>query len=314
MIHSQNWGDMTIPMIQYGPAAAGLLLALGLWFTKWRSQGTASTPARTSTAITMVIALGCMIVFTAWSVFPTWMPPLDEDGTRVLILARYALPLILCISALLVLTLPVRAPRPRGSAELAPRTLMSFAPRSWLVSATATTVGVIIVSILAGLASSPDEFGRYFMYAVEASDNTRASTMIYGWWFSLPCLVLIAIIPAITLIALVVTSRPPLSVDRDGDIAKRTARVRSVMAVGTGGLLLHLGAIFQSLHGASSLRLGFQTEPVGWVELGTSFAAMGPALLILSYISVVLGFAMWWGVLLSALRVRTRQRSESVPA
>ncbi len=37
-------------------------------------------------------------------------------------------------------------------------------------------------------------------------------------------------------------------------------------------------------------------------------------LLIASYISVVVGMAMWWFVFLSVLAVRTRQAREPVPA
>jgi len=302
---------MFLPLIQYGPSTLGLLLALAAWYAKRRSHVPLPATARISTAAAMVITLACMIAFTAWGVFPTWMPPLGEDGFLVMALARNVVPLLLCAAVLLFLMPRIDAPSPRGSAELAPRTLVSFASRSWLVSAAAVTVGVIIVSILAGLASSPDDSGRYVMYGVEVSNDTSARTTIYGWWFSLPCLVLIVIIVAIALIELAVISSPPLAVDRDDDIARRTARTRTVLAVSTGGLLLHLGTVFQSLQGASSLRLGVQAGPAGWVELGSSFAAIGPVLLVASYISVILGFAMWWSVLLSALRVRTRQRSGS---
>ncbi|MCU1408127.1 MAG: hypothetical protein JWM23_207 [Microbacteriaceae bacterium] len=302
---------MFLLLLQYGPAFIGLLLALGVWCVRRRSYVTLPLAARVSTVVGMVIGLGCVIAFNVWSVFPTWIPSLGEDRHLIFQLARYIFPLLLCAAALLFLLAPVRVLRPHRSAELVPRTLVSFASRSWLVSATAVTVGVVIVSVLAGLASSPDEAGRYVMYGVTSSASTTASTTIYGWWFSLPCLALIAIIVAIALMELVVISRPPLAVDRHSDIAKRTARVRGVLAVSTGGLLLHLGAVLQSLYGASTLRLELEAGLAGRVELGSSFAAIGPVLLAASHISAILGIAMWWGVLLCTLPTRTRQLGES---
>ena len=80
----------------------------------------------------------------------------------------------------------------------------------------------------------------------------------------------------------------------------------------TGGLLIHLGGVLGSLYGTSILRAGFAAGHVGWVQLGTSFAAIGPALQIASFISVVLGLAQWWFTLLSVVPTRARLPHRSV--
>jgi hypothetical protein len=303
---------MIILLLQYGPAAIGLLLALGALFVHRRSRANLPLAARISTAVGMVIALGCMIAFTVWSVFPAWVPPLGDDGFLILQLARYLFPLILCAVALVFLIVPVPSRGPRGSAELAPRTFTTFASRRWLGSAAGVIVAIATLSVLAGLASSPDDAGRYVMFEVQASSSASAGTTMYGWWFSLPCLTLVALIVTITLFDLVVISRPALDHDTESDTSTRTARVRNVLAVSTGGLLLHLGAVLQSLYGTSTLHMGLEAGQAGWVELGTSFAAIGPVLLVASFVSVILGMAMWWSTLLTVVPARARQSSKFV--
>ena len=301
-------------LLQYGTALVGLLAALSVWFARRLSWSALPSSARIWTSVGLVIALGISILFNVSSAFPWWVPPLDEDGYLVLGLFRFIAPLLLCAIALLFLIPPARGVGPRGAAELAPRTLLTFSSRPWLASAVGVVTGVIIVTVLAGMASSPDEAGRYLVYSVEASATTNASTTIYGWFYSGPCLIAIAVIVVLVLVELTVISRPPLAIDRDNDVATRTARVRNVLAVSTGGLLLHLGAVLQSLHGTSSLRLGMDAGAPGWAELGTSFAAIGPFLLVAGYVSVVAGLAMWWMVLVSALTARTREPVDAVLA
>jgi uncharacterized membrane protein len=300
-------------IIQYGPPLAGLIVALGVWLIRRRSYLGLPKTARLPTVVGMGLALGLMITFNHWINPLREITPLGEAGFNSLRLVGFILPLALSTVALLFLISPIRTPSPQGSAELAPRTIVSFAPQSWLVTATGVSVTVAAVSVLAGLASSPDDDGRYVMFHFEASaGGAAAGATTYGWWFSFPCLVLIAVILALTLLELFVISRAPFAIDHDRDIATRTARVRNILAVTTGGLLLHLGWVLQPLHAASTLRLGLSGGRAGWIELGTSFAAMGPALQMGSYIAVILGFAMWWGVLLSAAPAPIRQPRESV--
>ncbi|WP_159500546.1 hypothetical protein [Microbacterium sp. 18062] len=300
----------TIYLYQYGPAAVGLLVALGVAFVRRRLRVPLPKGARLATAIGVTIALGCLIAFSTWSAFSTWVPSFGEDTFLVLMRAGYLAPLVLSAVALLFLVVPVPTSGPPGSAALAPRTVLTFASRRWLAATAGAVVAIVAIALLAGLGSSPDQAGRYVLYEVRPSSNTSASTTIYGWWFSLPSLIAVAIVVAIALLGMVVISRPALAADAQHDTAIRKARVRNILAVSTGGILLHLGTVLRSLYGASTLRAGFPAGQAGWVELGTSFAAIGPALLVTSFVTGILGIAMWWYVLLSVLPVRTRQPSE----
>lgn len=297
-----------------GPVVASLLIALVAAFIRRSPHVVLPKPVRQWTLIGMTVALGLMVAFTAWSALPWWLPPLEEGGFLLLQLARYITPLVLCVVALIFLIVPSPAPGPGGTAGLAPRTLMTFTSRAWLGTLACVVAAVFTTAILAGLASSPDGSGRYLMYEVKVSANTRASATIYGWWFSTPCLVLAAILVAMALIGLIVISRPPLARDAQGDTAARTARVRNILAVAAGGLLLHLSVVLQSLYATSSLRAGMTVGQAGWVELGPSFATIGPALQLAAVIAFILGMALWWSTLLSVLPARSPQANKSVLA
>lgn len=305
---------MDILLYQFGPAVVALFIAIGASFIHRRSHVVLTNPVRQWTSVGMAISLGFIIIFTAWSVFPWWMPPLSDDSFIFLQLARYITPLVLCVVALVFLIVPAPIPGPSGTAALAPRTLLTFASRAWLGVAASLIVGVVALSALAGMASSADESGRHVVYEVQTSSTSSASTTIYGWWFSIPCLILIAALAAIALLGLIVISRPALAVDSQTDSATRAARVRNILSVSTGGLLLHLSVVLQSLYATSSLRVGMTAGPAGWVDIGTSFAAIGPVLQIVALIAFVLGMAMWWSTLLSVLPSRNRQTRKSVLA
>lgn len=300
-------------LFQYGPATAGLILAIVALLLRRQSLSAVPLGVSIATALGTGLALACAVVFNVWEVAPVWLPFLKDVDPFALELAHYVVPLVLCAAALLFLILPAPARGPRGSARLAPRTLTTFASRVWLITLGATTAGVLAVSVLAGLASSTDEFGRYTVYELRTSSNTGASTSIYGWSLSVACFILISVILALIVVGLAAISRPPLTPD-SRDAEARSTRVRNILAVATGGILLHLGAVLRSLYGTSSLFVEFDAGPAGRAEWGTPFAAIGPPLLIASYIAVVLGMAMWWFVFLSVLAVRTRQAREPVPA
>ena len=260
----------------------------------------------------MVIALGGLIYIRQWIFTTYWFISFGADATLAARQVILLSPLIVCAAALLFLIVPIRAPHAGGSAQLAPRTLFSFASRGWLATVAAITAAIVLISILAGIASRPDEHGRHVLYNLAGSTGYTASSTIYGWWFSIPCLVIIAVVIAIALVDLAVISCPPLGVDREGDAERRRSRTRNVLTVSAGGLLLNLGAIFGSLSGTSMLSFGVEVENVGQVVVGTPFAVMGPAFVGASYLADVIGFAMWWGVLLTAAFTRARRTVVSV--
>jgi hypothetical protein len=275
-------------------------------------------PARTITIVAMLIALGGLIYIRQW-IFTTYWFSSVFGGDAILAARQVMLlaPLIFCVVALLFLAIPVHARHAGGSAQLAPRNLLTFASRPWLVTVAAITAVIVLISILAGLASRPDEQGRHVLYNLSRTGDNAASTTIYGWWFSVPCLMLIAIIIAIALFDLAVISRPSFGTDSEGDAAIRRARSRNVLAVTAGGLILSLGAIMSSLAGTSINR--FSTEvanagaDVSFDVAVTTFAAMARGLDAAGYLAVVIGFAIWWGVLFSVAFTRVQRTRVAVP-
>lgn len=305
---------MILLLIQYGPTAAGLLIAVGVSVAMRRSRVILPMGTLVATSVGVLIAIGGMILYTAGRIPPEWILTLGEDKYLIFQLARFLVPLILTVIALVLLILPAPSAGPRGSAALAPRTLTTFAPKRWAGLWVAVASAVAVFTVLAGLASSPDDAGRYTKFTVEVSPTVSSATSIYGWWFSVPCVITIVILAAVTWVALVVISRPALAADPHTDTLVRTTRVRNVLAVGAGGLFLHLGAILQSLWGTSSLRSQLETGQAGTVGVGTSFAAMGPALQVASIIAMLIGMTLWWLVLLSALPVQVGRNLKSVSA
>ncbi|WP_449372768.1 hypothetical protein [Arthrobacter psychrolactophilus] len=260
------------------------------------------------------MSLGFMVIFTAWSFMPWWMPRYSEDMWLLLSLARYLVPLLLCVVSLIFLIVPAPAPGPIGTAALAPRTLMTFTSRARLSAVAVVVIVAVVLAILAGLASSPDENGRHVVYQVQTSSNSSASTTIYGWWFSVPCLIVLAVIVMTVIVGLRVISRPALATDRSADSAMMTVRVRNILMVSAGGVLLHVSSILRSLFSTSSLRVGMTAGPAGWIDLGTSFAAIGPALQLAASLAYFIGIGMWGFVFLSTLPIGTRAAHKSAVA
>jgi hypothetical protein len=276
-------------------------------------------PARTITIVAMLITVGGLIYIRQWIFTTYWFSSVFGGGEAALAFQQVMLqaPLFFCVVALLFLAIPVHARHAGGSAQLAPRNLLTFASRPWLVTVAAITAVIVLISILAGLASRPDEQGRHVLYNLSRTGNDAASTSIYGWWFSVPGLVLIAAIIVIALFDLAVISRPSFGTDSEGDAAIRRARSRNVLAVTAGGLILYLGAIMSSLAGTWINKYLTEVANAG-VDVSfdvavTTFAAMARGFEVAGYLAVVIGFAIWWGVLLSVAFTRAQRTGVPIP-
>ncbi|WP_123045517.1 hypothetical protein [Cryobacterium tepidiphilum] len=214
---------------------------------------------------------------------------------------RFTIPLSLGILGLVLLAFPVRARSGRGAAELTPRTPVSFSRGWWFVAPALILALVLIVSVTAGAASQPDPTtGRYTMYFVDLGGERGMGTSIYGWFNSLPCLILTGAMIVIAILDLFLIARPALDHNQERAVHTRTVRTRNVLLVGTGALLVHFGLILGSLAGTASVRSMFSTSE-GGVTFWTTFAALEPALVGASRLAAVLGFALWVAVALSAI-------------
>ncbi|WP_300267588.1 hypothetical protein [Microbacterium sp.] len=217
---------------------------------------------------------------------------------------RFAVPLLLGILGMVVLAFPIRARSGRGAAEIKPRTPVSFSRRRWFITPALTLAFILVLTVIAGMASQPDSTtGEYTMYFVDLGGGRGMGTGIYGWFYSVPCLILTAVMIMVAMFDLFLIARPALNRNVARDESIRMIRTRNVLAVGTGALLMHLGVVFGSLAGTASVRSSFPTSE-GSVAFWTTFAALEPALAGASSVTAAVGIAFWTSVALSAIPSR----------
>ncbi|GHD80900.1 hypothetical protein CLV85_0497 [Salinibacterium amurskyense] len=286
-------------------AIIGLAIAVVWWIARGRNDRLPRGTTATATLVAACLALTPMIYLLATSVeFFGPRPLLVEQIWYWVFERRISWSLALGIAAIAVLIVPVHARFARGQATLTHRTLFSFGHRWWF-GGTASIIGAIVtVTVLAGLASEPDSEGLWRSFTVEGANGSTFGTTIYGWYYSLPALALLAALIVVTLTALWLIARPPISADHSSDVWMRQLRTRNVLGLTSGGLLLHLGMIFNSLASTATLRGGETVGSTGWASWGTPFEAMQPALTFLGLVAMSLGFALWFGILLPAILPR----------
>ncbi|MEJ6541800.1 hypothetical protein PQI65_01095 [Brachybacterium paraconglomeratum] len=299
---------------------AGIVLGALAWAV--RRRGLPALEA--GRAVTAAAAGGAVVLLAAYSVLgamPLWVEAPREVWSAVFG-ARYALPLVLGLAALIALgaVRPHRAPI--AGATLAPRTWRAFLEVRWLsavlltlVAVLLTLVLVIVLTLAAGTASRPDEDGEYTRYVVDVGSGTLG-TGIYGWHHSALPLVLLVPLGAATWWALSRIARPPLAEAEPADTANRRLRSANVARVALGALLLHLGTILTSLANTSRLSGAFSGGDRGWFSISTPFAALSGALDVLGAVAACAGCALWVFTALTAVPAPSlsRSRRSAVPS
>lgn len=304
------------PLFQIlGPLIGGLALAITWWL--WGRQ------VRLAGYGNRVIALlaGLLLVFgiTAERLLSeSWLMPFDASLASVdmdlYVGSRFIIPLLLGILGLILLAFPVRSRSGEGAASLSPRTPVSFGRRSWFLIPAVILMVIVVLTLIAGSAAEADPAtGRYTMYFVDIGAEYGMGSNIYGWFYSVPSMILLVILVALAVLDLSRISRPALSIDHDKDVQVRTARTRNISAVTTGALLVHLGAILDSLARTASVRSQFAIEG-GILSSWSPFAALEPVLFILGGVAVALGVALWATVVLSVFSTRSRTKGLEVSA
>lgn len=296
----------------FGSLVAGIVLAL-VWRLVWGHKpalpvGSVSgfTLAAAFLAVLSEIAIRLMDVSF---LLPFDVPRYLSERYRDY---GYTIPLLLGILGLVLLAFPVRARGGRGAAELTRRSLVSFVRGRWFAPPSVLLALILFITITAGAASQPDhETGRYTMYFVDLGGERGMGTGIYGWFYSIPAMILTGILIVVTIVGLFLVARPPLAEDREQDICVRTTRCRNIIAAGTGALLLHLGLIFSSLAGTASVRSVFTTSE-GPVKFWTTFSALEPTFIVASMLCAALGAALWVSIGLSAIPSRQRVQATVV--
>lgn len=290
----------------FGSLLAGLVGALVWWLISGRKVALLAGPVRWFTFAAGLLALLGEITtrfFGASILLPFEMPDLLSSFYWD---SRFVIPLALGVVGVVLLWFPIHARAGHGAAELARRSLVSFARARWFVAPGLILALILLLTAVSGAASQPEETtGRYTMYFVDLGAERGMGTSIYGWFYSVPSVIVTGLLVVVVLIGMALVARPPLAANREHDIEVRFMRTRNVVTAGTGALLLHLGLIFSSLAATASMRASFSTSE-GHVSFWTAFSALQPALAVASLLCAALGVALWAAVLLSALRVPRR--------
>jgi hypothetical protein len=294
----------------FAPAVVGLAIGAVLALLARRVAAPGSGRARVVAGVAAGVVLALHLFAARWFAWPWSIPEwILEDPLR-LRLGMLVLPLAL---GTLFVAATAWAPRVHagGVAPLTRRGITTLTRRWPLVTLGLLLVAAVGLAVAGGLASSPDDEGRHTMFYVELGRDTGAGATIYGWFFSLPALVVAAVLALVTAIALALLVARPLGADPERELARRRWSARAVLAAVGGALLLHLGAVLGMFAGTASLRASFSAGELGMVDLVGPFAALGPALGVAADVAGALGYALWWFVLLAAILPARRAAASS---
>lgn len=115
---------------------------------------------------------------------------------------RFALPLFcaaLGLFVLLVLVATRGTTPPEVPVANTRRTWMTFGPRAGIITACVALATLVVTTIAAGLASSPDDRGRYIWLVIPVPNEAAIDPIrqwFYGWAYGVPVLICLALLGA----------------------------------------------------------------------------------------------------------------------
>src|SRR5699024_1624471 len=164
------------------------------------------------------------------------------------------------------------------------------------------------LAVAAGIVSAPDPQGRYRLYTVDAGTAGITLGNFYGCYYSIPAMILLALLLVLVLTHAVMIARPALAPGHQqlGDVAARRRLMRNALLLASGAVLLHLWSVLKDLADvASSSGMVSPTDTSVFI-FGPPFAALEPALSVAAQCAFGLGVAAWAGVALFAIPVGRR--------
>ncbi|MEI3868101.1 hypothetical protein V6S02_13545 [Microbacterium sp. CCNWLW134] len=299
----------------FGSLIVGVLGAVGWFALRGRRQALAGGTVRGVTlgvgavgfaSYLSTVLLGASFLFPVSLAVPFQLFDLSAQY-------RFLIPLIVGIALVAALAFPWPSRRSAGVAELSRRGVFRFSRGRWFIAPLVVLGFILLLTIPAGLASRPDEAtGFYTAYVIELGGENSVGTGIYGWFYSVPALVALAVLAVVTLGVLAAIARPRLGLNPAGESRTRQLRSRNVFVAATAALSLHLATVLQSLAGTASLRGSFSSS-IGTFSVWTPFAALEIVLTVGSYVAAALGAGLWAAVALSAVPAR-RTTPAPIPA
>lgn len=302
-------------VVVFGSLIVGVVGAVG-WFAIWgRREALSGGVVRGVTLGVGAVGLAsylCTVLLGASFLFPVSL----EVPFQLMNLStqyRFLIPVLAGIALVAALAFPRPSRRSAGVAELSRRGVLRFSKGRWFIAPFVVLGFILLLTISAGLASRPDEVtGDYTAYVIELGGENSVGTGIYGWFYSVPALIALAVLVVVTIGVLAAISRPGLGLDPVGESRTRRLRSRNVLIAATAALSLHLATVLQSLGGTASLQGSFSSS-IGTFSVWTPFAALETVLTIGSYVAAALGAGLWTVLALSAVPAR-RATPAPVPA
>lgn len=271
-----------------------------------RTRGRAIGTSQSAVPVTRVAAVSSILILVAWLAGDITVLTTEE-----LVWWRFAAPLVSAAFGtgwLLILV----AKRPSTVNVVVPprvrRTWFTFASPNHVYATVIATLVLLVVTMVAGAASSRDPGGRFSRIALPGG----GSASFYGWNYGVPVLAMIAILAALSWLVLHCDSVRPFTrpdlVDEQTNLRRTTGR--AVLLPALGACSLCLGGVLMFLGGTGIGRTGTDVdgEVVMW---GTGFSAFGPALLWAGWVLQVAVIAAL--MMLSAGLFRSRRPRTSSP-
>lgn len=255
-----------------------------------------------------VALLGGLAVAVSWALMQL-APMFASEPWRVM--WWLTLPPVVIASAsvavILVHTLRARSTPEVPVTPVVRRGWLSFTRRRDSI-VTASAVGALLaLSIAAGLASSPDDDGLYSRISIPVGDQGAGSATFFGWAYSVPLLIVTAVLLVLLYLALRSNASPPFL--RPETVASETQQRRdtSVVLFGLAGASVLIGlsdAVIMVAHaGLGSVGVGI--PGVGNFMYSTGFASIAPALLFIGSL-LQAGAALWLLLTISGRRLAGR--------
>jgi hypothetical protein len=232
---------------------------------------------------------------------------------------RYATPVLASLVTLAVLLGfivfrgTVTPERPAVSATR--RTWSSFGPRRAIIGTSCLAIVFLATTIAAGMASSPDDRGR-FIYLEIPAPNTSIDPLrpwFYGWAYGVPVIACVAALIVVTWVTLRSNAgRPFLRPETiPGEQRARVEIATSAVHIAASGMLLALGGVFRFISRSgsySTLTIGGDGQNDSY-ELSWRYASLAVAAGWISPIMEITAFVL----LLLVARRSLRSRPDTQP-